>query len=154
METTQVSVEQHIEQVQDGSHYKGYVKIADTKLDYELVFGFPIDRLDSMELGTDLDEIRRVFNVTLKRDNAKIELSIDEYGFFFPMIVEFAVNFYNLPQTRDSNSGMMGKMLQGGGPAALIGASMAIGMTSNGSYDFSPELCEMLAAPKFGCTFG
>ena len=34
---------------------------------------------------------------------------------------------------------------------ASFGASASIGMTSSGSYDFPPELCEMLSAPKFGC---
>jgi len=151
MATRKVSVERHVEQVRNGSHYKGYVKIADTKLDYELVFGVPIARLDSMEPVKDESEVRRLFQITVKRGNANIELTKEEYGFFFSMIVEMAVDFYNNPQTRDSNEGMMGQMLQGRGPMSAFGASMSIGMTSNGSYDFPPELCEMLSAPKFGC---
>ena len=151
MATRKVSVERHVEQVRDGSHYKGYVKIADTKLDYELVFGVPIARLDSMEPAKDEGEIRRLFQITVKRGNANIELTKEEYGFFFSMIVELAVDFYNNPQTRDSQEGMMGMMLQGRGPMAAFGASASIGMTSSGSYDFPPELCEMLSAPKFGC---
>ena len=151
MATRKVSVERHVEQVRNGSHYKGYVKIADTKLEYELVFGVPIARLDSMEPAKDENEIRRLFQLTVKRDNANIELTKEEYGFFFSMVVKLAVDFYNNPQTRDSNEGMMGQMLQGRGPMAAFGASMLVGMTSNGSYDLPPELCEMLSAPKFGC---
>ena len=151
MATRKVSVERHVEQVRNGSHYKGYVKIVDTKLDYELVFGVPIAKLDSMEPAKDENEIRRIFQLTVKRDNANIELTKEEYGFFFSMVVELAVDFYTNPQTRDSQEGMMGLLLSGRGPMADFGASVSIGMTSSGSYDFPPELCEMLSAPKFGC---
>ena len=61
MATRKVSVERYVEQVRDGSHYKGYVKIVDTELKYELVFGVPIDRLDDMEPITDVNEIHRIF---------------------------------------------------------------------------------------------
>ena len=151
MATRKVSIERHVEQVCDGSHYKGYVKIDDTKLDYELVFGVPIARLDDMEPAEDESEFRRLFQITVKRGNANIELTKDEYSFFFSMIVELAVGFYNNPQTRDNNEGILGDMLQGRGPMVAFGASMSIGMTSSGSYDFPPELCELLSAPKFGC---
>ena len=150
MATRKVSVERHVEQVRNGSHYKGYLKIADTKLDYELVFGVPIARLDSMEPVKDENEIRRLFQLTVKRDNANIELTKEEYGFFFSMVVELAVDFYNNPQTRDSNEGFIGMAIRGEGPMAGF-AKASIGMTSSGSYDFPPELCEMLSAPKFGC---
>lgn len=147
-----VSVERHVEQVRNGSHYKGYVKIAETKLDYELVFGVPIDRLDSMEPAKDENAIRRLFQITVKRDNANIELTKEEYSFFLSMIGEFAVEFYNNPQTRDSQEGMMGMMLQGRGPLSSFGVSASIGMTSSGSYNFHPETYAMLNAPKFGCS--
>lgn len=152
METRKVSVERHVEQVRDGSHYKGYMKIADTKLDYEFVFGVPIARLDSMEPAKDENEIRSLFQLTVKRDSVNVELTKEEYGFFFSMVVELAVDFYNNSQTRDSNEGIMGMTLRGEGPMiAGLGISASIGMTSTGSYDFTPELCEMLSAPKFGC---
>ena len=151
MATRKVSVERHVEQVRDGSHYKGYVKIADTKLDYELMFGIPIAQLDSLEPATGENEIRRLFQLTVRRDNANIELTKEEYGFFFSMVVELAVDFYNNPRTRDSNEGFFGMTLRGEGPMASLGASASIGITSRESYDFSPELCETLSAPKFGC---
>ena len=151
MATRKVSVERHVEQVRNGRRYKGYVKIANTKLDYELVFGVPIAQLDSMEPAEDENGIRRLFQLAVKRNNANIELTEEEYKFFFSMIVELAVDFYNNPQTRGINEGYVGEVLQGKGPLAALGASMVISMTSSGSYDFSPELCEMLSAPKFGC---
>lgn len=149
MATRKVSVERHVEQVRDGSHYKGYVKIADTKLDYELVFGVSIAMLDSMEPAKDENEIRRLFQLTVKRGNANIELTYEEYG-FFSMVVELAVEFYNNSQTRDSNKGFVGMAIRGEGPMAGF-AKASISMTNSRSYDFPPELCEMLSAPKFGC---
>ena len=152
MATKKVSVDRYIEQVRDGSHYRGHVKIADTKLDYELVFSVPIPKLDDMEPTNDRDEIRRIFQLTLKRDEANIALTEEEYGFFFQMLVPFAADFYNNPQTRDSQEGILGMTIRGEGPMVGFGASASIGITSSGSYDFSPELCEVLSAPKFGCT--
>ncbi|MGD0328226.1 MAG: hypothetical protein ABSB00_00730 [Minisyncoccia bacterium] len=151
MTARKVSVELRVEQVCNGSHYRGYVKIADTKLDYELVFGIPIAQLDSMELAKDENEIRCLFQITVKRDNANIKLTKDEYGFFFSMIVELAVDFYNNPKTRASNEGLLGMILHKEGPMDCFGISASIGMTSRGLYNFPPELCKMLSAPKFGC---
>ncbi|MGB2791483.1 MAG: hypothetical protein IPJ67_04380 [Candidatus Moraniibacteriota bacterium] len=149
--TTKVSVELHIEQVRDGSHYNGYMKIASTKLDYELVFGVPIAQLGSMEPAKDESEIRRLFQITVKRDATNVELTKEEYGFFFQMLVTLAMDFYSNPQTRDSQEGMIGLILNGRGLMAGFGVSASIGMTSKGSYNFPPEICEMLSAPKFGC---
>ena len=146
-----VSIERYIQQVRDGVHYKGHVKIADTQLEYELVFAVPIPKLDDMESPNGITEIRRLFQLTVKRNNANIELTDGEYGFFLQMLAELAIDFYNNPQTRDNNEGMMGQMLQGRGPMSVFGASVSIGITSTSSHDFEPALCEMLSAPKFGC---
>jgi hypothetical protein len=151
MATRKVSVERYVEQVRDGSYYRGHLKIVDTELKYELVFAIPIDRLDGMVEPTDVNELRLLFQITLKRGDVEIELTNKEYGFFFSMVVEFSVDFYNHKQTRYNNKGMMGGLLQGRGQMAAFGASTLIGMTSSGSYDFPLELCEMLSAPKFGC---
>ena len=146
-----VEVERYVKQVRDGSHYEGHVKIAETKFDYELVFAVPISQLDEMEPVKDKSEIRNHFQLTIKKDNANIELTDREYSFFFSMLVEFAVDFYNNPQTRDSNEGMLGDMVRGEGPIVVIGASASIGITSSGPCDFQPQLCELLNGPKFGC---
>ncbi len=140
-----VSVERRVEQVYNGRHYKGYVKVADSKFDYELVFGVPIDKMKPVK---DENEVRRLFQITVKRGNVNIELTKEEYGFFFSMVVELAVKFYNNPQTR-----VMGMLVQDRGPMAAFGASCSICMTNSGLCDFPSELCEMLSAPKFGCTF-
>lgn len=144
-------VERYIEQVRDGSHYIGHVKIAETMLDYELRFSVPIPQLDDMKPVTDKSEIRRLFQLTVKRGDANIELTDEEFSFLFQMLVPFAVEFYNNSQTRNNNEGMIGMALRGKGPLSAFGVTASYGITSRGSYDFPPQLCEMLNAPKFGC---
>jgi len=151
LEMEKVSVEQYVEQVRDGSHYKGYLKIADVKFDYELEFVVPIPKFDDLEPAKGPEDVRRLFQLTVKRDETQIELTDDEYGFFFQMLVEFAVNFYHLPQTRGHNEGLLGMTMRGEGPLADFGVSTSIGITNSGTYEFPPELCEILSAPKFGC---
>lgn len=149
-----VAIEQYIQQVSDGNRYKGHVKIADSKFDYELIFPVPIPRLDDMVVpGEDLgmDEIRRLCQLTVKRNDVAIELTDDEYGFFFRMLLVLTLDFYNNPQTRASNKGTVGQLIQGTSPLSDFGGSISIGMKLSGSSDFIPQLCEMLNAPKFGC---
>jgi hypothetical protein len=147
-----VFTERHVEQVQDGTHYRGHVKFGDIQFEYELRLAVPIPKLDDMkEPPEEVSAIRRLFQITVKKGEESIELTDDEYSFFFHLLGEFVVNFYNDPQTRDSQEGLMGQMVRGEGLAAVFGSSAKIGITSSGSYDFNPELCEMLNAPKFGC---
>ncbi len=146
-----VSVKRYVEQVRDGSEYKGYLKIAETTLDYELRFDIPIDKLDDSELLDGVHEIRRVFQLTVKRNGKRIELTDEEYGFFFRLLVLFAVEFYNNPRTRENNQGLLGMTLRGKGEISAFGVSSSIGITSSNSYDIPSGLCETLNAPKFGC---
>ena len=147
-----VSIERYVEQVVDGNHYKGYIKIDDAVLDYEMVFAVPITQLDEVRPFSGQDDVRRVFQLTLRRGDADIELTNDEYGFFFQLLARFVIGFHNNPQTRGSNVGFFGEALRGEGPLSGLGGSASIGMRSKTSYDFPPELCEMLNAPKFGCS--
>lgn len=147
-----VKVERHVEQVVDDKHYKGYVMIGDTKLEYELKFGIPISRLDDNEPPEEISEHRKILQLTVKKDGNAIELEDKEYSFFMYILLMFVVGFYNNPQTRANNeSPITGSLLRGGGPLAEFGASMSIGATSTGAYSFPPDLCEVLSGPKFGC---
>lgn len=151
MATREVLVERYIEQVHDGIKYRGYLKIADVEFYYELVFAFPIALIADTELIEDKNEIRRRFQITVRRDNADIELTNEEYGFFLALVAELAIDFYYNSQTRGSNEGALGMLLSGEGQLDALGMSASIGMTSSGVWGFPPELCEMLSAPKFGC---
>ena len=143
----EIPVERYIEQVVDGSHYKGYIKFFNNKIDYELVFGVPIPQFE--RVVSDEKEIRRLFQIKVKKRNLIIYLTKDEYDFFLAILVPFALEFYNDQQTRDSQEGTFGMAVRNGFIASLD-VSASVGMTSNGTYGFPPEVSEMLHAEKFG----
>ena len=125
MTKKKISVERNIEHADGDNQYKGYVDIAGTRLDYEIVFMFPISNFQIIDTDTmDENEIRKLITITVKRGCANIELTMDEYYFFFSMLVGLAVDLYNSQQTNTTRSEI---------------------------YDFPLGLCEMLSAPKFGC---
>jgi len=145
-----VLVERHVHQIRDGSQYSGHVVIAGVTFGYDLVFDVPIPRLEEMAVPQNAKEIRQAFQITVRKNSEEIELTDKEYGFFFDLLVELAVDFYRSPQTRDAQQGLLGMALRGEGPMADF-VEVSAGMTSNNSYNFPPELCEMLRTPKFGC---
>jgi hypothetical protein len=149
---TRVAVKRTTTQVVDGIRYVGEISIAETEFDYELVFGVPIPKLNDLAPETfENGGVRKIFQITVKKGGKNVDLTDDEYGFFFSLIVEFVVVFYNQPQTRGNNEGAMASFLSGRDPINAIGAPVSIGAMSNSSYDFPANLCEALSAPKFGC---
>ena len=152
MTIKKVVIERQVEQVKDGTHYKGCLKFADVQLDFELVFGVHIKELDNTEvIIKDLDDMMKVFQISVTRDGVKIELSDDEYGLFFSLLVEHTIDFYNHPQTRDTNEGIFGKVLRGEGLFTQSAGSII--MTGHVTADFDETVQEMMSDPKFGCVF-
>ena len=134
-----IRIERYIEQVKPGSHYRGYVKIANTRFDYELEFRIPIQPMSNVIITHDLIRMRRVYPLTLKRDGSNIVLTDEEFAFFLSLLLRFATEFHLHHINRsiaDMNSGL---------------ASGSIGVVSSGICDFSRELCEILEHDKFGC---
>lgn len=150
MEARKVLVEKAVIQVCDGSHYEGYVKFADIKFDYVLVFGVSIPQLGKVEEAKDGAEVRRRFQLILQRENVDIELSDQEYALFLALIGDLVLDFYNNSNTRESNKDILDKT---GRPLTNFGASPSIGMMTTGLYLFYPKDCEILSASKFGCKF-
>lgn len=142
-----VEIRRYVEQVVDGSHYKGHLKIDDVALDYELVFTVPILRLNDMAPAGTVTALRRVIQLTMQRNGANIELMDEEYNFFFQLVVMYAVDFYDMPQTRANNKNLQGR----GSVVAMTGGEAYIAITDKATYDLEPGFCEMLSAPKFGC---
>ena len=74
-----VQTECYIEQVVDGTQYRGYIKIAETQFEYELKFEIPIlelaTRLNAMEPADNTDLVRRLFQITLKKEGRNINLT-------------------------------------------------------------------------------
>lgn len=151
MGTTEISVEREIEQVQDGTHYKGAVIIAGTSFDFEVVFSIPISDWEGnkTQLPKDKEAFRRVFQISVKRNGLEIALTDDEYQIFFDLLVLFSAGFYFLPQTRAWN--------ETGLEALFVldedfEASATLGGSDSIRCVLEPAHVEMLNAPKFGCS--
>lgn len=147
-----VQVTRSLEQVADGTHYKGTITLGKTLFNFDFKFGVPISRLGSMQTITSPSEGRRVFQITVEKNKKKIELTDDEFGFFLQMLLDFTIDFYSSRQIRDGNEGMLGELLKVGGMMANFGMSATMGMTSTQVFEFPANLCELLVGPKFGCT--
>ena len=153
-----VSITTYMEQVSHGSHYRGYVEIASAKFDYELVFSIPISELDNLETPKEDSAIRQIFQITVKRYNVDVELTNDEYEFFFSIITALAINFYQTPQIFNSKKSFLNSLLdslaviiRGKEPVADFDVSTFIGVKKSVIFELSPAFCEVLNAPKFGC---
>ena len=133
-----VLIEVLIEQVEDGTHYKGYVIIGKSHFTYDLELGIPISLLgDARPVVEEApEENLQLFQLILKRDGEEIQLSEHEFGFFLMLIMQIAVEYYYNPMTRSNNE-------MGLTPAALH---------ERESHRLPPELHQMLNQPKFGCS--
>jgi hypothetical protein len=131
-----VLVERLVEQVKEGVHYKGHIKVGDSNppLSYELVLSISIPQLQGVEIEENY--IREIFHITVRRDDVEIPLTEEEYFFFFVMTLNPVMTFY--------------KSLLEGNSRGLKGR--VIYRQSSIVHEFSPDECEMLNAPKFGCT--
>lgn len=132
----EVEVIRYIEQVVVGSHYKGYLALGGTKLEYEIRFAVLISKLDDITPIPEPEEMANICQITVKKKEESIELTIDEYILFFMLIASFAVEFYNDPKTR-----------------ILDSFSISVSITSTRSFNFSEKICKILSDPKFGCEF-
>ena len=134
----EVLVEKYVKQDINGKKYKGWIKIGEIQFDYKIEFVVLIPQLKTIKPARTEAEVRRIFQMTISRDNKEIKLLDMEYAFFLMMIVDFVIEFYNNPQTQDNNG--------------LIGTYPSIGMGCEEEYSLSQVCCKMLRQPKFGCT--
>lgn len=144
--TKKVAVVTYVTEIVRGTQYGGNITIAGTRFDYELIFVIPIDKLGKSKPCATKEDVRRQFPISIKRGEKPIELTTDEYGFFYNMLAERALSLYNNPQ----DIALKEKTLQ---TLQMFAASISSGISSGATYDFPPELCEMLSNQKFGCTF-
>lgn len=145
-----VEIERYVEQVQDGEFYKGHVKIGVAVFTYRVVLPTPIARLDNMMLTPESGNMRDFFQIALQRGGREIELSDEEYGFFYSLLNEFVVNFYHSPQTRGYNEGILQRRGEGKG---VFDLTVPLSMTKKDTLHLSDEMRKMLSNPKFGSAF-
>lgn len=143
-----------LEQVKDGKEYKGQLVISNIKFEYNLLFEIPIDRLEEeVEEVLSQEELRRQFQVTVKKDGSVLDLSKEEYLFFFATLSDSAIDFYFHPQTRHVNQKMLDPVVRGEGRLAELGAKATISEIIKGEIRLEKEQIDLLSAPKFGCIF-
>lgn len=153
MPDREAAVDWSVEQVNDGTHYKGHLEIAGNKLYYELVFKIPIVELRSVQIeNIGATELKGLFRLIIRRNEDWISLTDPEYAFFLGLILDPVVNYHNNPQTRDFNS-RIGQLLCGGSRLSDFGASASILVIGRAVYEFPTEICVLLSQPKFGCQF-
>ncbi len=137
-----VPIEKYIEQVQDGLEYKGYIKIASIKLDYELKFAIPIPKLDEMEQPKGFGEARRLFQISMSKEGINIDLSNEEYLFFFDLTAPFAIAFCATKFMVRNGSEFVN-------PAKAIWDTDSVGIITNGMLELTPSVSSMLHQLKF-----
>ena len=152
MTVQSVLIARYIEQVEDGTHYKGHLNITGVEFDYEVVLKKPIKQFIASKSINSLEELRNVFIILVKRGGVEIPLSEDEYKFFATVLIEFVVSFYHEPQVRETNEGVIGKMARSESPLASA-ARVSIGIYNRATYNLSLKVCEILSHQKFGCVF-
>ncbi|HEY4510588.1 MAG TPA: hypothetical protein VJJ73_02020 [Candidatus Paceibacterota bacterium] len=147
-----VLVKEHIEQVRDGYEYKGYLEVAKARFDYEVKLSTPVTEIDNAPPSGDINDTRRLFQLTVKRGSSIVELGDEEYCFFFQILSRLVVDFYNDKIVRDmNNEGMPGLPTRDKWPHTGLVIFSPILAARENTYDFPGELCEALGAPKFGC---
>lgn len=154
MSTRRVSVERTIGSFTYECEYEGTLEIEGVRFDWKLEFTTPISLLyDEVILSEGVareicvDATRRLIQITINRDGTVIELTDDEYIFFFGLLVEFTVDFYSEERTPATTARFLTKALASGKFEEVRPASVT---TSTERYLTSKE-CEMLSTRRFGC---
>ncbi len=149
MNKQQGTVELYARQVRDGSHYQGHVTIAGIRFDYELKLAVSMDQLDRAELPKHEEDLRRIIQLSVKKGDANLELSLYEYAFFIELLYQLVDDLYEHPNTRTMNK--VFKSMLDDQNSSSDGLMVMIHMKRVRAFEFSPQLCEALSAPKFGC---
>lgn len=110
---SEMKTKQYIEQIRDGTHYKGTVDFEGTVIEFEIKFGVPIAELEAETMrrkgrGEEVTDevVRKLFQITIRKKGKKLDVrSKDTLGFLLNLIAMYAIEFYNAEQTRDSNEG-------------------------------------------------
>jgi hypothetical protein len=139
-------VKLRLTQVKDGVDYKGSISFDGVSFDYKIHFATPINKLDDLiAQATDPEEIRKTIQIDVTDKEGKpVSMESDQnYGLFLATVGRSAVEFYNHPQTRDSNDGPLGMLVRGEGFLGSIG-SAELAIQSNMSMQKNPILVEFL----------
>ncbi len=119
MESEMIEVKTIITQIQDGIEYAGGISLEGHVFEYELRFGIPLNELGELR-EENWKNVEEAISFAI-RDPKGNELLLDDKKrrAFLGAALESAVDFYNSPQTRDANEGLLGAVLKGEMPYFL-----------------------------------
>ena len=91
-----------------------------------------MDKILSQEVEiTGPEDIRRIFAIRLKFGDTAIEIGQDLFIFLMMTVIQVALDFYQMPQTRDANAGSIQFY------ASRLGGSASFGMET--AFDIAED---------------
>lgn len=135
-----MKIKMSVQQVIDGKEYTGSISDGNQKINYNLRFIVPIPDLEKDAEKRQVSrkemsrkEIQAMFPLAISRSGAIMKINEEQYGLLFSLLAPLVLDFYNNPQTRDSNEGLLGNLVrEGGGGFVPKGfAKVTIGMESS-----------------------
>ncbi len=150
----QVEIKLFVQQVRDGTHYKGHIEIGGAILSFEQKFTIPVSELKQSQLGlTNIEEVRQVYPLTMRNHLAPINLDSNEYIIFLPIFIRLIGKFYDDPKVRRSNRGIEGIIRKSQWLSAVamhFGIISPLYMSRREIYDLKPRIRAMLIDRRFG----
>ena len=144
-----IPARRHIEQIEEGKHFCGFLEIGGVRLDYEFTFPRPISLIHEVEATDDVAVLRRMFQIVMKKEEAVLPLSDKEFMLFFGMLLSLAGDFYYDLQARNVSMTHPAR-LRVGRRMVPIELRVIHSSFSEGAYDFPEEVHRILLHRKFG----
>ncbi len=143
-----IKCETYIEQVRDGEEYRGYLDLDGVRFSYTMGFDMHLDRLGELAAANPIRALKHIkLDVKDSQGNPVVLEEGSAKNLFYGTLIPFVIGFYCNSQTRDSNEGLIGQLLEGRGPfAEHLGVRASIGMTKTGSFKRTPELEKIVGA--------
>lgn len=142
----QLPAEIKVTQIDDGTKYKGHIKLGQTTFHYEATFLIPINELDVTDTPDEVEDFRQIIEIVLCVGDQRIEMENDEYEIFLIMLWNQIHNFYNSGRIRESNTGFLGEIVRSG---SLPITSVELSTVSTHEFDIPEEMMAILRRPKF-----
>ena len=146
-----IEVRTIITQIQDGVEYAGGISLEGHVFEYELRFGIPLNKLDKLGKENWKNVEEAISFVIRDPEGNKLLLDNKKGSAFLAVALESTIDFYNSPQTRDANKGLLGVVLKGEMPYFLSsglpkGFSQLVSISRSYRYQWqrTPELEEFL----------
>jgi hypothetical protein len=142
-----VPTKERIEQV-GTNRFRGYFILGGIQLDYEVTYELPLPDLTKLLVQKpDLAQSYGLIEIT--KSGVIIELADYEHLFFQSFIHNLFAVFLTGALIRHDEE----RVLWCEDRKVELETHVSVGMVGHGFREFSPEICQMLSAPKYGCRF-